>query len=55
MAKVKIEVVKAVVNDKRHGETLTVEQNEADKLVALGYAKIVEEKPTKSTKAKAEA
>lgn len=52
MAKVKIEVVDAVVGGKKHGEQLSVEQAEADRLVERGYAKVVKEaaKPKASPK-----
>jgi hypothetical protein len=52
MAKVKIEVTNAVVGGKKHGEQLSVEQAEADRLVERGYAKVVKEatKPRSSSK-----
>lgn len=55
MAKVEIEVIKATVDGKSHGEKLRVDQKDADKLVNLGYAKVLEEKAEKKSKAKAEA
>jgi hypothetical protein len=41
MAKVKVEVVNAVVGGKTHGETLTVEEAEAKHLESIGYVKRV--------------
>lgn len=52
MAKVKIEVTNAMVSGKVHGEQLSVEQAEADRLVERGYAKLVKEaaKPRSNAK-----
>ncbi len=41
MAKVKVEVVNAIVGGKTHDETLMVEEKEADKLEKIGYVKRV--------------
>lgn len=47
MTKVKVEVTNAVVDDKVHGETLTLDQKDAERLQSIGYVKIIEEKETK--------
>jgi hypothetical protein len=53
MAKVKIEVTNAVIDGHTHGEQIEVEQADADKLVAIGYAILVETKePTRKAAAK---
>jgi hypothetical protein len=41
MAKVKVQVTHAVVGGKVHGETLMVEEAEAEKLEKNGYARRV--------------
>lgn len=54
MAKVKIEVLNAVIDGHRTGEQLEVSEADARKLVAIGYAKeVVEAKAEPKPKAKA--
>jgi hypothetical protein len=51
---VKIEVTNAVIDGHNHGEQLEVSKADADKFIAIGYAKLVEEvKPKAEPKAKA--
>lgn len=50
MAKVKVEVVNAIVSGKVHGETLFVEKEEAEKLESIDYVKVLA--AAKETKAK---
>ena len=45
MAKVKIEVLNAVIDGHTKGEQLDVDTKSAKHLIAIGYAKEVEEKP----------
>lgn len=53
MAKVKIEVTNAVIDGHKHGEQLEVSKADADKFIAIGYAKEVAEEPKAAPKAKA--
>lgn len=55
--KVKIEVTNAVIDGKKHGEQLTVDEKSAKHLIAIGYAKEVVEvsKPVAKEEPKAEA
>ena len=47
MAKVKVEVTNAVVDGKRHGEQLSVEEADAKRLESIGYVKILNKKESK--------
>lgn len=54
MAKVKIEVLNAVIDGRKKGEQLEVSEQDAKKLVAIGYAKeVTEAKAESKPKAKA--
>lgn len=48
MAKVKIEVLNAVIDGHKHGEQLEVSEKDAEKFIAIGYAKKVAEKPAEA-------
>jgi len=48
VAKVKVEVTNAVVNGKGHGETLSIEQKDAERLESIGYVKILSSSNKKS-------
>jgi hypothetical protein len=58
VAKVRIEVLDAVIDGKKKGEQLEVEEKDAKHLIAIGYAKEVkveapkvdEKAPTKTTR-----
>jgi hypothetical protein len=45
LAKTKIEVLNAVIDGHKQGEQLDVDAKSAKHLIAIGYAKEVEEKP----------
>lgn len=49
MAKVKVEVLDAVVDGKRKGEQLELDKKQAEQLEKIRYVKIVNE-PKKTTK-----
>lgn len=50
MAKVKIEVLDAIIDGLSKGEQLEVERKDADRLIEIGYAKEVAEKPAPRAK-----
>lgn len=51
MTKVKIEVLNAIIDGKKHGEQLEVDEKSAKYLIGIGYAKEVEAaKPTPKPK-----
>jgi hypothetical protein len=52
MAKVKIEVLNAVIDGKQKGEQLEVNEKSAKHLITINYAKKVEEKQADKAEAK---
>lgn len=55
MTKTKVEVLNAVVDGARHGETITIDSRSAAHLERIGYVKILgEEKAAQDAKVKAE-
>lgn len=54
MAKVKVEVMDAVVDGNASGSTIEIDERSADRLVALGYVKYVETKPAQEASVKKE-
>lgn len=55
MAKTKVEVLNAIVDGARRGETITIDSRSATHLESIGYVKIIgEEKEVQEAKAKAE-
>lgn len=47
MAKVKVEVLNAVVDGKGRGEQISIEEKTAEHLESIGYVKILTKKETK--------
>ena len=55
MAKTKVEVLNAIVDGARRGETITIDSRSATHLESIGYVKVIsEEKPSREPKTKAE-